>query len=104
MITLTGFGQIAQWQFPKNTTRCPVSNCRVERGFRSLAIDHYRKRHAKNFILCGLCNKPIPAKSIYGVILHYKKIHPNVTQLPSFLTEQEPEVVNSFIYSKKFTD
>lgn len=92
LITLTGCGQITQWRFPQ-TTRCPLRNCRADPGFRSLTIDHYRKRHAKNFTLCALCDKPVSAKQIWSVILHYRTKHPN-DQLPAYVTEREPEVVN----------
>ncbi|XP_031628229.1 uncharacterized protein LOC116344008 isoform X3 [Contarinia nasturtii] len=90
LITLNSNGIETQWRFPPNMNYCPVLNCRIQFGIRYDAVQHYKKRHANQAILCNICNKPISTKSTYEFKKHYSKLHPN-TDLPYGLTELPPK-------------
>lgn len=45
-------------------------------GVRSDTIDHYRKRHAMNYIYCSKCDKPITTHNLIDFNEHYRKVHP----------------------------
>lgn len=91
VIQLNGCGQVTFFRFPQNTTCCPAYNCSVDSGFRSRAIAHYKRMHAKDHIFCTLCQKPVGAKWRHTLLKHYNTIHPNI-DLPEFLKKQEDEV------------
>lgn len=93
LIELRGGGQITFFRFPQNTTVCPARGCSLDSGFRSRAIAHYKRKHAKEFIYCDPCGRPVGAKSIDTYFQHYNKVHPNV-DLPQFLKKQEDEVLS----------
>lgn len=93
LITLTGAGHITQWRFPKNLTRCPVSNCQKKCSTRSAAIEHYKNHHAIRAILCSICDKPVAAKTYDSFIEHYRKQHP---QFDAPLDFKQSGNVNSY--------
>lgn len=76
LVTLYGCGYITQWRFPMHLKECPVRGCRLQFKNRQNTIAHYKKVHAKNAILCSLCNKPIAAKQASLFIKHYRRMHP----------------------------
>lgn len=96
LIRLTGCGQSTSFRFP-NTTRCPIYNCSVDSGYRSRAIAHYKRKHAKDSIFCEECQKPVSAKSLHTFLKHYNEIHPNA-ELPQFLKNQQYEVIKICIH------
>lgn len=75
LITLGGCGQITEWRFPK-TKRCPVLRCSLSFGTRAAAMNHYKKKHARNAIFCHLCNKPVGTNTFKAFTLHFRKRHP----------------------------
>lgn len=75
-ITLTGAGQITQWKFPEKTKTCPVKSCLKHFGVHSDVVDHYRKRHFKDYIYCSLCDKPVSVRLFGDFNGHYLKMHP----------------------------
>lgn len=75
LVTLSGCGQITQWRFPK-TKRCPVLKCSSSFETRLAAMNHYKKKHARNAIFCHLCNKPIGTSTFKALTLHFRKRHP----------------------------
>lgn len=77
LIELTGCGKISQWRFPKDLERCPISSCQELFDDRFEAIDHYRKEHAKNSILCYICAIPIYTYSFKDFEAHFNRMHPN---------------------------
>ncbi|XP_031628721.1 uncharacterized protein LOC116344364 isoform X2 [Contarinia nasturtii] len=85
LIELKGFGVITKWHYP-DINNCAVNGCGLAFGHRSLAIDHYRKCHADNFILCSICkpNKPI---STHNALPHYKRSHPDA-EIPWIQSEK----------------
>lgn len=91
LIQLSGCGQSTFFRFP-NTTRCPIYNCPVDSGFRSRAIAHYKRKHAKDSIFCEECKKPVGAKCLNTFHTHYTEYHPNA-ELPAFLKNQRYEVM-----------
>lgn len=86
---MTGGGQITHWQFPKKATKCPVKSCLEHFGVRSDAIDHYKKRHAMNYIFCSECDKPVSMYFLIDINEHYRRVHPNVA-----LPKDDEESVN----------
>lgn len=91
LIELKGGGQITFFRFPENTTVCPARGCSLDSGFRSRAIAHYTRKHAKDSIFCELCNHVVSAKCLDTFLQHYRTIHSDV-DLPAFLRKQEDEV------------
>lgn len=77
-IILSGLGQITQWIWPKNLTKCPVPNCRVIVENRREAIKHFRATHALVSILCPYCDKAMYARTPSKYKLHYDRKHPNM--------------------------
>lgn len=92
LVTLKGCGQITQWRFPQETTSCPMLSCHKDYGLRSLAISHFKYRHAKHSAFCSECERPVGAKTVSGLTSHYSKLHPNA-ELPSYLKKPELETV-----------
>lgn len=84
VVELKGAGQITKWRFPQNTTVCPAHNCSLDSGFRSQAISHFRRKHAKDHIFCELCDKIVGAKNSDTFVQHYNTLHPDA-KLPDFL-------------------
>lgn len=84
---------ITVWRFP-DTTRCPAYNCKMEYGLRSTTIQHYKRKHAKDHIFCGLCDRPVGAKTLSTFVQHYNNIHPTA-QLPEYLKEDSSDEVTS---------
>lgn len=89
LITLSGCDEISEWRFPQ-MSQCPLYSCNKDLGVRSLAISHFKYRHAKNSVFCSECDKPIGAKSLHTYFTHYTKRHPNA-KLPTCLKKYEPE-------------
>lgn len=85
MIALNGWGQITYWQYPKQSSQCPVQNCRKSFKLRLTAIAHYKKQHSQSAILCSLCNKPICVNMIDAFEIHHHRVHPGV-EVPSEFT------------------
>lgn len=81
-ITLTALGVTTHWQFPKSTNTCPVPGCKKNFPNRAAAIAHYRAQHAKHSICCPICDKPISSYRTYDFVVHYRRIHPDVKQIP----------------------
>lgn len=77
-ITLRGCGQVTQWRFPKKIKCCPVRSCSTQFEHRSKAISHYRKHHAKNYIFCSICEKPIATTYPQDFVRHYDIKHPGI--------------------------
>lgn len=75
-IPLEAHGYKTRWLFP-NTTQCPTPKCRMNFKSRSVAIAHYKVKHAFKSILCSLCDKPICAAKLKDFIEHYGRRHPN---------------------------
>lgn len=75
LIILSGFGLTSHWNFPPNTTTCPVENCQLSFKLRSTAIYHFKQQHATNSVFCLICNRPICSKPIS---IHYREAHPEV--------------------------
>lgn len=73
-----------KWRFP-DTIDCPKQYCTWQLNFdfsnvdvaRNAAMAHYRKEHAKNDLLCVLCNTLISMSSQSNMIQHYGRKHPN---------------------------
>lgn len=76
-IALEAHGYRTSWLFP-NTKKCPAVRCRAKFKSRSLAIAHYRAKHATKSILCSICNKPICSTQLEFFAMHYKRKHPSV--------------------------
>lgn len=77
-ITLRGCGQITQWHFPKKIKCCPVKKCFVQFEHRSKAISHYKRHHAKNYMFCSICEKPISTSYPQDFVRHYDQKHPGI--------------------------
>lgn len=90
LIELKGGGSITIYRFPQ-TTSCPARGCTLDSGFRSRAIDHFRRKHANDHVFCVECDKIIGAKSLDTFVSHYKNIHPNA-ELPDYLKKPDDEV------------
>lgn len=82
LIQLKGCDQITFWRFPQ-TTSCPAHLCKFDNGLRSLAINHFRRKHAKDHIFCDLCDKAVGAKCLDTFLKHYEVVHPNA-ELPDY--------------------
>lgn len=90
LIELSGGGVTTLWQFPSNTTNCPVSNCEMAFGTRSLAIDHFKNQHAEHSIYCPLCDKPLTVHQFFDLFKsHYNQMHPNHTTPYDLYAENE---------------
>lgn len=74
-ITLSGCGQVTYWRFPTNMTRCPLLSCQETYPTRSATMNHFKIFHAKNAILCHLCDKPIFTYSFEGFNEHFRRFH-----------------------------
>lgn len=78
-IELNGCGHTTFWKFPKTIKKCPQSNCRMVFESRSAAINHYKELHAKDTILCSICDWPVRVnhcmKDFFG---HYERKHPGI--------------------------
>lgn len=60
LIALSGGGMVTHWKLPKNILRCPVKWCaRVRFETRSDLLIHYKTVHARHYILCLICDKPV---------------------------------------------
>lgn len=78
LIMLSGAGQIGYWRFPLNLTECPNLRCHANFSSRAKAILHFREIHAKNYIHCSICDKPIYAHgSTKDFLKHCQRMHPN---------------------------
>lgn len=75
-ITLNGCGLQTDWIFP-DITQCPNRSCKLKFENRWETMEHFRDHHAKQAILCELCNKPISSLTRIDFIRHYQRIHPN---------------------------
>lgn len=76
-ILLEGCGQLTQWKFPAELKVCPVKKCGIQFTVRSDAIVHYKNLHAKNTILCSICDVPIYAERLKDLEKHYHGAHPD---------------------------
>lgn len=90
-IILRGCDQITHWQFPPDTTRCPIRSCQKEFGVRFLAISHFKAQHAKKSVYCSICERPIPAKTKPSLVSHYTKFHEDDTW-PEYLKKPESDI------------
>lgn len=78
LITLGGCGRITQWRYPNNLMQCPNVKCCKEFETRSNAIAHFKELHAKDAILCSICQKPIAAQYESVFIRHWERKHPQM--------------------------
>lgn len=78
LVELSGCNIQTFWRFP-NVTRCPVRKCPEQFANRKMAKRHYIDVHAKNAILCEICepNKPIVSPHIICFRHHFQRMHPN---------------------------
>lgn len=81
LILLEGCGQRMEYQFQKGVTQCPISECRMEFGIRSSAIDHFKSQHSNHSVCCEVCNEPI-SEDLF--LHHYKNSHPSIKP-PDFI-------------------
>lgn len=86
-IQLSGCGKITCWKFPLKSTRCPIGSCNLECGYRSAAIQHYKKQHAQNSIFCYWCELPILAYHPNDFKRHYKEEHKDMEMPFNFDTK-----------------
>ena len=73
---MSGCGLSTSWNFP-DTTECPNRSCRRRFENRLETLEHFRDYHAKDAILCFLCDKPVSSPTSRCFIRHYRRIHPN---------------------------
>lgn len=71
------------WLFPE-TNSCPNGHCSTVNKSRKAAMIHFQERHAKDAILCEVCNKPIAQKRHF--FNHFLNMHPK-NPLPKFISE-----------------
>lgn len=88
LIELIACGQVTQWRFPKNIKHCPFYKCEETFDTRLDAIAHYKQQHAKGFILCSICQKPIRARTPRQFKSHYLLVHP--TEPLPLLDDESP--------------
>lgn len=98
MITLKGFGQTTQWEFPSDLKHCPARRCGHKFDTRAQLIGHYKQTHANNYVMCHFCNWPIRALSQEKFILHFEKMHAN-EQVPFNFGTFLPSIVSSTVFS-----
>lgn len=105
LILLEGCGQISQWQFPADLTKCPLDNCDIQFAVRSDAIIHYKNQHAKKSIYCSICDIPIYAEHVEDLKGHYEGKHIDVDVDLNFkeLQAQVNEVRNRSIFSINYS-
>lgn len=82
---LTGY-RTKRWRFPQ-TEHCPKTKCAKEFETRAEAINHYRTKHAKYDILCGICKKLISVSGAFNLTRHYLCKHPG-NAIPKKLLQQ----------------
>lgn len=103
-ITMNGCGQLTSWIFP-DTTMCPNGSCKRKFNNRSETMTHFRDQHAKDSILCKICQKPISTKSSHEFARHYKRLHPNLKVPYNFDKPESPrrstQVCQTQINTKK---
>lgn len=85
LITLRGGGQITQWRFPKIKC-CPIRRCPAQFESRTRAISHYKKHHAKHYIYCSICDKPIQVQNFQCFARHYDRNHLGI-EVPIHVSE-----------------
>lgn len=78
LILLEGCGQLTQWKFPAELKMCPVKKCGLQFTVRMDAITHYKNLHAKDSVLCSICDVPIYAERLKDFEKHYHALHPDV--------------------------
>lgn len=66
------------WQFQASKTNWPVQWCNTKSKYRSAAIDHYKKMHAPNSVLCHICKIPILITSPVNYKRHFQCFHPHI--------------------------
>lgn len=65
-----------KWHFP-SIIRCPKIYCNRWFESRYAARLHYCKEHAKNDLLCNVCNTLISMTAENNLINHFQRKHPN---------------------------
>lgn len=78
IIVLGACGLELKWQYPLNSTRCPVNNCHASFNKRSDAIAHFKTTHAHKSTLCPACEKPVYMTRFSDIAYHYNRKHPNM--------------------------
>lgn len=78
LIKLKGGGIISYWQLPANLNRCPVVGCRMVHENNADLKQHYKRKHAKNAVLCEPCGYPLMVRCPKYFQDHLRKTHPNM--------------------------
>lgn len=78
-ITLRGSGIVTTWNCDSNQVTCPIVRCKWNSNLvRSSVHTHFQRKHAKKFIYCCVCERPVTVSCRNKFLDHYKHVHRTV--------------------------